>query len=110
MLATSRPQRLLTCYVLAGLAFSLGVGVLVLALVQDLSPAVSRTARPVVDVVLGLASLAYAGANWSGHLPRRASAGARSPTWMQQRMQDLSPSGAAVLGVVTHLPGLVYLA
>lgn len=111
MLATSRPQRLLTSYVLAGLTFSLGVGALVLVLVQDLSPATARTARPVADVVLGLASLAYAGANWSGYLPRRAPGGTGAgPRWLQRRMQDLSPSGAAALGVLLHLPGLIYLA
>lgn len=111
MLASSRPQRLLTSYLLAGLTFSLGVGALVLVLVQDLSPATARTARPVADVVLGLASLAYAGANWSGYLPRRASGGTgAAPRWLQQRMQGLSPSGAAALGVLLHLPGLIYLA
>ncbi|MDN5747738.1 MAG: GAP family protein [Pseudonocardia sp.] len=110
MLSTSRPQRLLTCYVLAGLAFSLGVGALVLALFQNLGPVAARTARPVLDVVLGLAALAYAGATWSGHLPRRATGGTGMPGWLRQRMQDLSPSGAAVLGVLTHLPGVVYLA
>lgn len=110
MLSTRRPQRLLTCYVVAGLAFSLGVGALVLVLVEGLDPEAARTARPAVDVVLGLAALAYAGATMSGHLPRRAPDRAGSPTWLQQRMQDLSPPGAAVLGVLAHLPGLVYLA
>jgi hypothetical protein len=29
---------------------------------------------------------------------------------MRRRLQDLSPRGAATVGLLTHLPGLVYLA
>jgi hypothetical protein len=36
--------------------------------------------------------------------------GSGSPSWMRRRLQDLSPYGAATAGVLTHLPGLVYLA
>ena len=36
--------------------------------------------------------------------------GSGSPSWMRRRLQDLSPSGAATAGVLTHLPGLVSLA
>jgi hypothetical protein len=114
MLSTGRPQRLLAAYILGGIAFTLTVGVLVVVLLQGLGPERSDVERPVVDIVLGAVSLAYSGAVAAGLLVRRAKTvtadehGARS--WMRRRLDDMSPSGAALAGVLTHLPGLVYLA
>jgi hypothetical protein len=132
MLSTRRPHRLLACYVLAGLVFSITVGVLVVVLAQHLSPVTARAGRPIVETVLGVAALLYAGVVWFRLLPRRRADsvvadsvvadsvvadsvvghgdGSGSPSWMRRRLQDLSPSGAATAGVLTHLPGLVYLA
>lgn len=112
MLSTPRPQKLLVAYVLAGLVFSLVVGTLVVVLLQGYGPAGSPLAgRPLIDEVLGAAALCYAVAVWIGWLPRsRDESAPRSTTWMHHRLQDLSPSGAAAAGVLTHLPGLVYLA
>ncbi|MET0191108.1 MAG: GAP family protein [Pseudonocardia sediminis] len=115
MLSTRRPQRLLASYVGAGLAFSLAVGVLVVVLAQQLSPAEAKAGRPFVDITLGVVAVAYAGAVWWGVWPRPRAEGAPpeeragSRAWMR-RLQDLSPRGAATAGVLTHLPGLVYLA
>jgi Sap, sulfolipid-1-addressing protein len=127
MLSTRRPHGLLACYILAGLVVSLTVGVLVVVLAQQLSPATARAGRPIVETVLGVASLLYASVVWLRLLPRRRAdrvvadsvvadsvvadrGGSGSPSWMQRWLQDLSPSGAATAGVLTHLPGLVYLA
>src|SRR4051794_39863073 len=114
MLSTGRPQRLLTPYILAGIAFTLTVGVLVVVLLHGLGEARSTAGRPIVDIVLGAVSLAYAGAVGAGLLPRRPrTAPADQPgsgSWMRRRLDDMSPSGAATAGVLTHLPGLVYLA
>jgi Sap, sulfolipid-1-addressing protein len=61
--------------------------------------------------VLGVVALCFAVAVWIGWLPRPRDETAPSfPTWMGRRLQDLSPSHAAAAGVLTHLPGLVYLA
>jgi hypothetical protein len=114
MLSTRRPQRLLTSYILAGIAFTLTIGVLVVVILHGLGPERSNAGRPVVDIVLGALSLAYAGAVGVGLLPRPAKTAPadrhRSGSWMQRRLADMSPSGAATAGVLTHLPGLVYLA
>jgi hypothetical protein len=114
MLSTGRPQRLLAAYILAGIAFAVTVGVLVVVLLQGLGPARSNVGRPIVDTVLGVVSLAYAGAVGVGLLPRRAKSPAADRhdygSWMRRRLDDMSPSGAATAGVLTHLPGLVYLA
>ncbi|GAA4538724.1 GAP family protein [Pseudonocardia xishanensis] len=112
ILATRTPQRLLVAYVVTGAAFSVLVGVVVVLLLNGLAAATSSSApRPVLDLVLGGAALGYAGAAWAGWAPHRRSAPPPDePTWMQRRLQGLTVRGSAVAGVLTHLPGLVYLA
>jgi hypothetical protein len=111
MLGTGRPQRLLVAYLLAGLAFSLAVGTLVVVLLGGLQSTRASTAvRPLIDLVLGACALGYAAGAWIGWLPRSRGAAAAQDGWMRRRLKDLSPTGAAAAGVLTHLPGLVYLA
>jgi hypothetical protein len=111
MLSARRPQRLLVAYIFAGLAFSIAVGVLVVVLLGGLGSPSGSSRGPVIDTVLGLAALGYAtavGVGWlSGFHDGRV---AGSSDWMRSRLQHLSPAGAAAAGVLTHLPGLVYLA
>jgi hypothetical protein len=111
MLSTRRPQQLLVAYVLAGLVFSLAIGTLVVVLLQGFGPEGSPLAgRPLISTALGAVALCYAGALWIGWLPRpRDETAPPSMTWLQRHTQDLSPSGAAAAGVLTHKPGLVYL-
>lgn len=111
MLSTRHPQRLLLAYLLAGLTFSLAIGILVVALLRGLtSVSPSSATRPTLDIALGVASIGYAVATLLGWLPRRkAEASSDSTTWVRRRLQNLSPSGAGAAGVLTHLPGLVYL-
>ncbi|GAA1264860.1 hypothetical protein GCM10009609_30080 [Pseudonocardia aurantiaca] len=111
MLSTRRPQQLLVAYVLAGLAFSIAIGTLVVVLLHGFGPAGSHEAgRRLIGTALGVVALCYAGAVWVGWLPRpRAETAHPATTWMRRHMQDLSPSNAAAAGVLTHLPGLVYL-
>jgi Sap, sulfolipid-1-addressing protein len=116
MLATRHPQRLLGVYIVAGLTFSLAVGAVVVVLLQGVSDsAVSLQVRPVAAVVMGALALGYAGAVGLGWLPRRhhpvgLEGPVQQPDCMRRRLQNLSLRGAATAGVVTHLPGLVYLA
>ena len=112
MLSTRRPQQLLAAYVLAGLVFSLAVGTLVVVLLQGFTPVSAAPAgRPLINTVFGVVALCWAGAVWVGWLPRaRDETVSRFPTWIHRYLQDLSPSRAAMAGVLTHLPGLIYLA
>jgi Sap, sulfolipid-1-addressing protein len=111
MLATRRPQRLLAVYVAAGLVFSLAVGTLVVVLLGGLHMTrASRAVRPALDLTLGVCALGYAAGAWTGWLPRPRGEAPGQDGWMRRRLADLSHSGAAVVGVLTHLPGLVYLA
>ena len=110
MLSTRRPQQLLVAYVIAGLAFSIAIGTLVVVLLHGFGPAGSHGAgRRLIGTALGVVALCYAGAVWIGWLPRPRETAHPSTTWMRRQMQDLSPSNAAAAGVLTHLPGLVYL-
>jgi Sap, sulfolipid-1-addressing protein len=116
ILATRHPRRLLVAYIAAGLTFSLTVGAVVVVLLQGVSDsAASFQLRPVAAVALGVLALGYAGAVGLGWLPRRhhpvgLPGPVQQPHWMRERLQNLSLRGAATAGVLTHLPGLVYLA
>jgi uncharacterized membrane protein YfcA len=110
MLSTGHSRRLLVCYLAAGMSFSVGVGiVVVLVLGGNEGRGRGRTDRPVLDVVLGVCLLAYAllialRRPQAGEGPRRPAA------WMRRLTADMSPPVAALTGVLTHLPGVVYLA
>ena len=114
MLSARHPHRLLAAYVVAGLAFTLAVGMLIVFAARSANQQEAQAAgRPVLDIVLGAAAVGYAAAVGLGWLPRprdqqRTSRAASD--WMRLRLQGLSPPGAAAAGVLTHLPGLVYLA
>ena len=112
MLSTPRPQRLLVAYLVVGLGFSLAVGTLVVVLLGGLqSTRASSAVRPLLDLVLGTFALGCAVSAWIGWLPRSRPRGSAEPdSWLRRRLTDMSPSGAAAAGVLTHLPGLVYLA
>lgn len=110
MLATSHPRRLLVAYIVAGLTFSLGVGTVVVVLVQGFGPSAGTSGRPMFDIVLGATALAYVAAGTFGWLPPRGVGRTPGSGWMRRRLQHLSLPVAAAAGVVTHLPGLVYLA
>jgi hypothetical protein len=64
-----------------------------------------------VDLLLGVCALAYAATLYLGRGPRNRIPGpATHDGWMRRRLTNLSPQGAAAAGVLTHLPGVVYLA
>jgi hypothetical protein len=110
MLSTRQPQRMLVAYLVAGLAFSLSVGSLVVVLLDGLhSTRASPVVRPVLDLVLGAAALVCAVSARAGWFSESDGPTARGG-WMQHRLENLTRSGAAAAGVLTHLPGLVYLA
>ncbi|GEL22203.1 hypothetical protein PSU4_11570 [Pseudonocardia sulfidoxydans NBRC 16205] len=112
ILATRTPQRLLLVYVVAAAAFSIAVGIVVMVLLRGLLSTTSSSApRPVLDLVLGGAALGYACAAWAGWAPRRRSTRPPDePTWTQRMLDGMTVRGAAYAGILTHLPGLVYLA
>lgn len=106
MLVSTRPRRLIGSYLLAGLAVSLTVGIVVVLVAGQLwSPRELASSRGGVLVVLGVVALLMSAAVGFGWVPRFRLAPAA-----ERRPRALSPVGAAVAGVVTHLPGVFYLA
>jgi hypothetical protein len=111
MLSRPAAQRLLRAYLATGLACSLVVGTGVVVLLHGYAaPAVNTFWRAISDIVLGAAACGYA----IGVGTHRRSASPRAPSrtarWLQHRLDNLTAARAALIGLVTHLPGLVYLA
>jgi Sap, sulfolipid-1-addressing protein len=107
MLVGSRPRRLLTVYLVAGLAVSLPVGIGVVLLAGDtFTPRRGADIRGVLLLSLGVAALLAALAvqlGWRERFRSDQPDAAREP-------RRLTPRAAATAGVVTHLPGVFYLA
>jgi hypothetical protein len=117
ILSAARPIRLLLVYIVTGLLFSFGVGVVVVALLQGWSgPQASDEVRAVIGIVLGALSLGYAAGLLSGRVELRVQDrtdddfAIDSQTWLGRQLADLTPTRTAAAGVLTHLPGLFYLA
>ena len=117
MLAAARPTRLLLAYIIAGLAFSGGLGVVVVILLSGWTrPEAQDDVRAVIGIVVGAVSLGYAAGILSGRVRQRAGDADGSNlapdegSWLGRQLADLSVPRAAVVGVLTHLPGLFYIA
>ena len=111
MLSGPRARRLLVAYLVVGLVFSLTVGTVIVVVLQGYSTSTASTlGRAVVDVVLGAAACGYAAGVWTRRRSEPSAMTERMGSWIQRRLKNLKVTGAALIGVVTHLPGLVYLA
>jgi hypothetical protein len=112
MLVGSRPRRLLAAYLLAGMGVSLSVGIAVVLAAGDAFLGRSGfQLRATVLVLLGSVALLGAVAvrlGWMRRFRQDALATVRHRHRHGQRR--LSPVGAAATGVLTHLPGVFYLA
>src|SRR5918995_1981259 len=108
ILAAERATRLLFVYLVAGLVVSLTIGIGAISLLTPATRAQApETVRAVLNLVLGIAALGYAGGVLTGVILRPEP---RTHPRISRWFADPSPSSAAVLGVLTHLPGLFYLA
>jgi len=117
MLAAARPTRLLLAYIIAGAAFSGGFGVVVVILLSGWTrPEAQEDVRAVIGIVVGAVSLGYAAGLLSGRVRQPAGDADGSNlapdagSWLGRQLADLSVPRAAVVGVLTHLPGLFYIA
>jgi hypothetical protein len=103
ILSAPRPARLLTAYIVAGFAFSAAVGiVLVVLLGVSAGPQGPQDVRAVIAFVLAAISLGYAATLLVERVP--------GPRRDGRRLAHLSAGSAALVGVLTHLPGVFYLA
>jgi Sap, sulfolipid-1-addressing protein len=115
LLRTPDPRRRLLFFVVAGLTVSVALGLLcVLAFHGARVDLGGSTFTAVFDLVAGVAALAFAVGYRQGRVsvPRRQPRGGRSAgpsARLAQRLRNPSVATAAAAGVVTHIPGLIYL-
>jgi hypothetical protein len=110
MLSRPAARRLLRAYLVAGFVFSVAVGIGVVVILRGYTTTAASTLwRAVLDIALGAAACGYA----IGVGTRRFAldgATSRTTAWLQRGLANLTATRAAMIGLVTHLPGLVYLA
>lgn len=112
LLATSAPRRLMTVYLVAGLVFTIGFGVLVVLAFHGIGTnSGAAHAKAVAEIVGGVLVLAFAVAVLTGRVGGRHPDDAPGPgqRWARRFEGRLTPRTAALAGPVTHIPGLFYL-
>ena len=108
ILGSPRPRRLLLVFNIAGLAVTITVGIVLVIFLKK----VGRTSQESHDIAaLVLAAACFAGAGAFRRRPvREGEHEARETTRrVTARLRDPSVPTVAAAGVLTHLPGLVYL-
>jgi hypothetical protein len=111
LLKAPSARRSLLAFSFAGIVVSVAIG---LALVLVLGGTVPRRGRStfssVLDLIAGVAALSFAIGVRRGQLTRpRVPAGRRRGSGISDRLRHPSALTAAAAGVVTHVPGLIYL-
>lgn len=112
LLAAPGPRRLLTAYVLAGLAFTVAFGLLVIWAFQGIAVgAGTSTTNGTVDVVAGAVAILFAVLVRAGRIAWHPGSEAPDAPRRWERLLEgrLTLRTAAVAGPVTHIPGVFYL-
>jgi hypothetical protein len=112
LLVTSRPQRLLLLYILAGLVVSVAIGVLVVSLLHQLA---AKHPKGHAGVEIGLGVIVLAAAAYLTIRERRHPRGGDRPPGkgedkLAKRLRNHSVVAAGAAGIITHSPGPFYLA
>jgi Sap, sulfolipid-1-addressing protein len=111
LLSSDRPRTVLFAFTVSGLLFSCAIGLIVVSALHGVSlPGRSSTRTAIVDLAAGAAMLGFASGAWSGHIERlRRRRGERRPSRIVTALRRPTIKVAAAAGVVTHVPGLLYL-
>ena len=110
LLRSNTARRSLLVFTLTGFAFSVGIGlVVVIGFDGARAAAGTSTFAAVFDLVAGVAAIGFATGVQRGRLTRsRPTTGGRTSA-VAERLRNASPWAAALAGVATHVPGLLYL-
>jgi hypothetical protein len=112
ILSHSAPRRLMTAYVIAGLAFTVAFGIIVVGAFHGihLSAGTERT-KAIAEVVGGVVLLLFGAVIL--RRPARGTPADDAPTplvgWQQRLERHLTVPAAAAAGPLTHIPGLFYI-
>jgi Sap, sulfolipid-1-addressing protein len=111
LLSASHPRRVLSAYIVAGLSFSVAVGVLVVTIFDGAEVDYGGTdVDSAIELLAGVAALGYAAGVGTGlRQPPSREEGAAERSAIVRRLRHPTPATAALAGVATHLPGLFYL-
>ena len=112
LLARESRRRLMFAYVTAGLAFTIAFGVLVLSVFHGVHlNAGSNRTKGIADTIGGVLALLLGFAVLTGVIRRRPGHPATGPgtTRLARLEQNLNVRVAALVGPLTHIPGIFYL-
>jgi len=108
LLVSARARRLLLAYVVAGVLVSVGIGVLLVSVLHHVVAASPR-GHAGFELLFGLGALAAA--VLVARRPREAGSGSADHGGrIAARLRDPSVVAAAVAGILTHFPGVFYIA
>lgn len=112
LLAADEPRRLMIAYVVAGLTFTIGFGLLVVLAFHgvNINAGTDRT-KGIAEIAGGVLVLVFAALVLNGRVGGRHPDDAPGPSgrWKALLEQRLTLRTAALAGPVTHIPGLFYL-
>ena len=112
LLRSNAAHRSLLVFTVTGFVASVAIGlVVVLGFGGAQEAAGESTFAAVFDVVVGVAALGFAAGVQRGRLtrPRAGNRTGGRTSEIAERLHNASPLAAAVAGVATHVPGLLYL-
>lgn len=115
LLLSERPRRLISGYIVAGLAVSLVAGLVIVTTFDGTArEPTSSMVRYAIDAVLGVGSLVYAVLYATGRVggrsPEKPSPLESLPWDIGRRLRHPTLPVAALAGAATNLPGLFYVA
>jgi hypothetical protein len=112
LVSAQEPRRLMISYVVTGLVFTVGFGMLVIWAFHglQLNSGTNRT-KGIADIAGGIIVLAFALSVATGRVggPRPADAPKAPGRWDKLKEHRLTPRVAALAGPATHIPGIFYL-
>ena len=112
LLSSGAPRRLMTLYVIAGIAFTLVVGLLVILALHGVEiTSSSSQAKTIAEIIGGVVILVFGVLLLTGRIGHRLDGEERkAPSrWAGMLQKRITPRTAAPAGPATHIPGIFYL-
>jgi len=112
LLSSGAPRRLMTLYVIAGIAFTLVVGLLVILALHGVEiTSSSSQAKTIAEIIGGVVILVFGVLLLTGRIGHRLDGEERkAPSrWAGMLQKRITPRTAALAGPATHIPGIFYL-